>query len=585
VDVAAAIDEVRSAGIAPGDRVALVVTDASVSVATATWTTSWPVSAASSIARVDAEVGPRWVLWSQGTAAALAAEGVRLSRSWDAAAVHRLLFGGWRADPGRIWARLHGLATSGMPAPDPVDLFHVGADVEDPSSPVRDDGYLAPEWIDGEWASSPERSAAWAQLLASVADLQATALQQVTADADRPMATRTAHAESTAELLCAELAADGLPMDRAAMEALIGAYVGPRPRSAQEAARERDERDELVLRHVPQGVRFDLRSPSQVRSMLRMVGVEVPDTRAWRLERLRDVHPVVEALLAWRKAERIQTTFGYGWLDEHLGADGRFRGEWSGSDGAAGRMTASAGLHNMPADLRGGVVAEPGHVFVRADLGQIEPRVLAAVSGDRALAAATRADDLYAPVAAELGVDRATAKVAVLGAMYGQTTGEGGRALVGLRRSYPVAMRLLDEADRAAQVGADLRTYGGRLVRTGSASLGELAQPGSAEDRAARSQAAARGRYGRNAMVQGAAAELFKVWAVTVRARGRRIDATVVLCLHDELLVHVPAEHGDAAAAMVDEALQEAAARWAPDRSVRFVADTSVIRSWADAKA
>ena len=36
----------------------------------------------------------------------------------------------------------------------------------------------------------------------------------------------------------------------------------------------------------------------------------------------------------------------------------------------------------MPAEMRPAVVAEPGHVFIRADLGQIEPRVLAAVSGD-----------------------------------------------------------------------------------------------------------------------------------------------------------------------------------------------------------
>ncbi len=68
-------------------------------------------------------------------------------------------------------------------------------------------------------------------------------------------------------------------------------------------------------------------------------------------------------------------------------------------------------------------------MFVRADLGQIEPRVLAAVSGDQALTVATRADDLYAPVAAQLGVRGPVAKVAVLGAMYGQTTGHGAQAL------------------------------------------------------------------------------------------------------------------------------------------------------------
>ena len=76
-----------------------------------------------------------------------------------------------------------------------------------------------------------------------------------------------------------------------------------------------------------------------------------------------------------------------------------------------------------------------------------------------------------------------------------------------------------------ARSGADLRTYGGRLVRMGSAALGEPVSAGRATARPAR-RAAARGRYGRNAMVQGAAAELFKVWAVTVRARGAALGAT-----------------------------------------------------------
>jgi DNA polymerase-1 len=172
-------------------------------------------------------------------------------------------------------------------------------------------------------------------------------------------------------------------------------------------------------------------------------------------------------------------------------------------------MTASAGLHNMPAALRPAVVAADGHVFVRADLGQIEPRVLAAVSRDQALTAATRADDLYAPVAAQLGVGRPTAKVAVLGAMYGQTTGHGAQALRRLNAAYPVAMAYLDAADRAGRAGRDLRTYGGRLI---------VLAPSDPEPRSS-SRAAAYGRYARNAMIQGAAAELFKMWAVTVRAR------------------------------------------------------------------
>jgi DNA polymerase-1 len=250
----------------------------------------------------------------------------------------------------------------------------------------------------------------------------------------------------------------------------------------------------------------------------------------------------------------------------------------------------------MPAVMRQAVVAEPGHVFVRADLGQIEPRVLAAVSQDPLLAAATLGDDLYAPVAAQLGVDRATAKVAVLGAMYGQTTGHGARALRGLEAAYPVAMAYLAAGDRSGQRGEDLRTYGGRRIRMGTGpggldltagggpGTGEL-DPVAGGDREARTRAAARGRYGRNALVQGAAAELFKVWAVTVRARVAPLDSRVVLCLHDELLVHAPVAHGEEVARLVDRSLQEAAHRWAPNDSVRFVADISVIDRWSDAKA
>jgi DNA polymerase-1 len=389
----------------------------------------------------------------------------------------------------------------------------------------------------------------------------------------------TARCESGAELLCAEMTVDGLPVDRSVAMEIIADFVGPRPGSATEAAATRARRDADVLRHAGPGADIDLRSTAQVKTLLARLGLEVTDTRAWRLRALQDRHPFVPALLAWRKAERIATTYGYAWLDEHLGTDGRLRGTWTGCDGAAGRMTASGGLHNMPAELRPAVMAEPGQIFVRADLGQVEPRVLAAVSGDEALTEATLGDDLYAPVAAQLGVDRATAKVAVLGAMYGQTTGHGAQALRRLEVGYPVAMTYLDRAARAAEAGRDVRTHGGRLVRMGAANPGD----GAASE--ARAAVAARGRYGRNAVIQGAAAELFKAWAVTVRARIERLGARIVLCLHDELLVQAPREHGEVAARLLSDCLDEAVRLWAPSTSVRFVADVSLIVRWSDAKS
>ena len=98
------------------------------------------------------------------------------------------------------------------------------------------------------------------------------------------------------------------------------------------------------------------------------------------------------------------------------------------------------------------------------------------------------------------------------------------------------------------------------------------------------SAAAARGRYARNALIQGSAAEFFKVWAITVRRHARSLDAEVVLCLHDELLVHVPADRADEAALIVTNAVGEAAHYWSPEPDVRFVADTQVMTRWSEAK-
>jgi DNA polymerase-1 len=92
------------------------------------------------------------------------------------------------------------------------------------------------------------------------------------------------------------------------------------------------------------------------------------------------------------------------------------------------------------------------------------------------------------------------------------------------------------------------------------------------------------GRYLRNAVVQGAAAELFKAWAATVRATTRDLGAQIVLCLHDELLVHVPEPAAEEARDRLVAALDDSARRWTGSTQVRFVADASIVRRWSEAK-
>ena len=533
----------------------------------------------------DATGRTRLVWWAAAVDARdLVADGIPIALCWDVAEAHRLLHGGWDARPAVAWAAAHGMPVETVPEATRGDLFDFSAtDGPPPGEVVRPDEHLDPGAGAPGWEPDDAALVAWAR-----AALECAALQESQLRGLGPRAVAAAHSESAAALLCVELARDGLPIDRAVAEDLIARAAGPRPTDHADALRIRRQRDQVVLREVPGRESTDLRNPGQVRGLLAAVGIDVPNTRKWVLEPFRDTHRVVPALLEWRKAERIATTYGYGWLDAHVGPDDRLRGGWTACDGAAGRMTAQNGLHNLPTELRPAVAAHPGHVFVRADLGQIEPRVLAVVSGDPAFAAATRAADLYAPVAERLGVERAVAKVAVLAAMYGQRSGAAGEALKGLERAYPVAMRLLDDAYAAGVRREPLRTFGGRLIRLDAMLVGDAAgsdaDGGSEAPASTAAYDSARGRFARNAIIQGSAAELFKAWAATVRATTRDLGAQIVLCLHDELLVHVPREHAEEASARVERALVDSARRWAGSSQVRFVADTSVIERWSQAK-
>jgi DNA polymerase I len=565
-------DDLLAAGCPAGAPLGVALA-AGVGVALA-----WPggtaaVSAATAaeivgVLRDVAALEPRWTWWSaRETAPPLVAGGFRARACWDVGAVGRLLHGLRRDDPAAVWA-----AQRALPEPPvtrgELDLLDLAGEDGDP---VRGDGYLSRDWVRGRWALDLGSAQIWAALALEVQGRQASALaglsdpRRVTGPVGAaPLAVLTAYSESAAALLAVELEQDGLPLDAGSLETMLGDLVGPRPADAAHEVALRAARDEAVLRHFP-GEAVDLRNPLVVRTLLRRVGIEVPDTRSWRLEPYAASSPAVAALLAWRKAERLSTTYGYGWLDRSVQA-GRLRGAWAAADGGAGRMTAQAGLHNLPTELRGAVCAEPGMLFVRGDLGQVEPRVLAAVSADDALAAAAREQDMYSPVAQRLGCDRPTAKVAVLAAMYGQTSGPAGEALKQMDRAYPTAMAYLRAAEAAGLAGVDQRTYGGRLLP----GLGEPGTPG-------------HGRYVRNAVIQGAAAELFKAWAATVRSELGDLGATIVLCLHDELLLHVPVQNAGAAGDLLHAALASTAAWWSAGSGVRFVVEVASGPTWAAA--
>jgi DNA polymerase-1 len=294
--------------------------------------------------------------------------------------------------------------------------------------------------------------------------------------------------------------------------------------------------------------------------------------------------------------------------------DGRFHPEYVPGGVVTGRWaTRGGGALQLPKQVRGAVVADDGWKLVVADAAQLEPRILAALSADTAMATAGRGTDLYEGIVASGVVEsRAHAKVAMLGAMYGATSGESGRLLPRLARAYPRALGLTETAARSGERGDIVTTRLGRSSprpdehwrATQAQAYDPSASP--SDERRARSQARDWGRFTRNFIVQGSAAEWALCWMAEIRKalwdmegpeRERSTDAAasgaasafahsphLVFFLHDEVIVHTPTELAGEVARIITEAAATAGRLLFGNFPVDFLLTVATVDSYAQAK-
>ncbi len=445
--------------------------------------------------------------------------------------------------------------------------------------------------------AAPDARAALDALIAVHADQ----VRRIAADENPANFATLVAAESAGELTATEMTFAGLPWRAEVHDELLTGMLGPRPPAALAGSRPARLAELAAQISTELGGRpVNPDSPAQLIRALAAAGVRVPSTR---FSVLREIdHPAIAPLLEYKELARLHAAHGWAWLDAWV-SGGRFRPEYVVGGVVSGRWASrGGGALQIPRVLRRAVVADPGWVLVVADAAQLEPRVLAALAGDRAFAEAAAGGDLYEELASVFGGDRGQAKKALLSAMYGGAGGEAGQLLAVLRRRFPAASGYVEAAARAGEEGRVVRSVLGRTCPPPSAAWRaitvEAGDPEAERDPGAGRAARARGRFTRNFVVQASAAD----WALVLLAALRRRLAALrepnegwaarwdpraphlVFFQHDEVLVHCPAAMAQDVVAAVADAAAEAGRTVFGVTQVRFPMTTAVVSCYADAK-
>jgi DNA polymerase-1 len=525
----------------------------------------------SAIAARERAESPRWVLPSaEELYPRLLDAGVVIRRCVDLALTEGVLLafdGRWGASRslGAAWARLAGLPVPDDPAPPSrqaqQSLF--GAAVELPGGAAAIDAAVAVYAEQLRWLSSlpsPERL----RLLVA--------------------------AESASALVAAEMTRDGVPWRSDVHDAVLTELLGPRPPAGLPPRRLSELADRITAAF--DGHRINPDSPAEVMQAFARVGMPITSTRSSALKRLD--HPAVAPLLEYKELARLHAANGWSWLDTWV-RRGRFRPDWVVGGVVSGRWASrGGGALQIPHAVRRAVVADPGQVLVVTDAAQLEPRILAALSGDDRMAQAATATDLYSALADDaFGGDRSRAKIAMLGTLYGATSGDSAPVLATLRRRFPTAVAYVEAAARDGETGRLVRSRLGRTCPPPSArwrqaqEQASLPGAGAAEQTRARQAARDRGRFTRNFVVQASAADWTAVMLAALRRRlldGAAPGAEIVLFLHDEVVLHCPAASATEASRVVAESAEEATGLLFGATPVRFPFEAKVVTCYADAK-
>jgi DNA polymerase-1 len=318
-------------------------------------------------------------------------------------------------------------------------------------------------------------------------------------------------------------------------------------------------------------------------------------TDASVLEGLRELHPVVDLVLQYRKLSKLKSTYVDALPALINPETGRVHTTFNQTGTATGRLSSSEpNLQNIPIrsepgnKIRQAIVAPGGSLLLSADYSQIDLRVLAHLSRDPDLIAAfARDEDIHARTASRIfgvpvdGVTpemRRTAKTVNFGVIYGMSDygleqatelsrEEAAQFIALYFEQYPGVKEYIEATKERARKLGYVQTVMGRRrfipeINSSSWQVREAAE-----------------RMAINAPVQGSSADIIKVAMINVyrEMEKRNLKSKMLLQIHDELLFEVPEGEVEEVKSLVAELMPRAI-----ELCVPLKIDIKLGRNWGE---
>ena len=319
-------------------------------------------------------------------------------------------------------------------------------------------------------------------------------------------------------------------------------------------------------------------------------------TNADVLEKLKDKHPIIPAIMDYRMLTKLKSTYAEG-LMKVIGEDGRIHTTFQNLVTATGRLSSTEpNLQNIPvrhelgAEIRKMFVPKEGCVLVDADYSQIELRVLAHIAEDYAMTQAFKTGlDIHTATASQVfgvkmeevtSLQRRHAKAVNFGIVYGisefslaEDIGvsryEARNYIDSYLANYAGVRKYMKQVVEDARETGYTQTIYGRKRYIPELKSSNFNVRSGAE------------RIALNTPIQGSAADLIKIAMIRVEKalQERYPQAELLLQVHDELIVECPEEMAAEVAALMSQQMEAVA-----ELNVPLLAESHWGKSWFDAK-